>query len=179
MAVAIAVYMHVSINGMIARLDNSDFSSALARSDFLKMIKKYRVNVIGRNTFNVASKSDYFPVGDLNVVVTKHRIKLQKNWENVIVTDKKPKEIIKIIESKGYKSAMVAGGKLATSFLKEGLVNELYINIEPVVFGKGIPIFADENFEKTLELLQVKKFSKNEIRLHYKVLNQIDGISDE
>lgn len=57
MSVDIAVYMHVTVNGMIARVDNSDFSSELARSDFLKTIKKYRVNVIGRNTFNVASKS--------------------------------------------------------------------------------------------------------------------------
>ena len=171
MSVDIAVYMHVTVNGMIARVDNSDFSSELARSDFLKTIKKYRVNVIGRNTFNVASKSDYFPVGDLNIIVTKHKIKLQKTWENVIVTNKNPKDIIKIIESKGYGKAMVAGGKLATSFLKEGFVNELYLNVEPIVFGGGIPIFADENFEKKLELLKVKRFSKDEIRLHYKVLN--------
>ena len=65
----------------------------------------------------------------------------------------------------------MAGGKLATSFLKEGLVNEIYLNVEPIVFGKGIPIFTNENFEKNLELLQVKKFSKNEVRLHYMVLN--------
>ncbi len=171
MSINVAVYMHVSINGMIARLDNSDFSSELARSDFLKTIKRYKVNVIGRNTFNTASKSNGFPLDGLNIVVTKHGIKLKKEWKNVIVTDKKPKEIIKIIESRGYKNAMVAGGKLATSFLKEGLVNEIYLNVEPIVFGKGIPIFANENFEKNLRLLQVKKFSKNEVRLHYKVLN--------
>ena len=171
MSVNLAVYMHVSINGMIARLDNSDFSSELARSDFLKTMKKYKVNVIGRNTFKIASKSNGFPLDGLNIVVTKHKIKLKREWKNVIVTDKKPKDIIKIIESKGYKSAMVAGGKLATSFLKEGLVNEIYLNVEPIVFGKGIPIFTNENFEKNLELLQVKKFSKNEVRLHYMVLN--------
>ncbi|MCL4396834.1 dihydrofolate reductase family protein [Candidatus Parvarchaeota archaeon] len=171
MSVNVAIYMHVSINGMIARLDNSDFSSELARSDFLKMIKRYKVNVIGRNTFNMASKSNDFPLDGFNIVVTSHKIKLKKEWKNVIMANKKPKEIIKIIESNGYKSAMVAGGKLATSFLKEGLVNELYINVEPIAFGKGIPIFANEKFEKRLELLQVKKFSKNEVRLHYRVLN--------
>ena len=75
-------------------------------------------------------------------------------------------------ESNGYDKAMVAGGTLATSFLKNGLVNEIYLNIEPIVFGKGIPLFSNENFEKKLKLLQVKRFSENEVRLHYKILNQ-------
>ena len=171
MTVNIAIYMHITINGMIARLDNSDFSSESAKLDFLKTMKRYKVNVIGRNTFNVASKGSGFPLEGLNIVVTKHKIKLKKEWKNVIVTDKKPGEIIKIIESNGYKSAMVAGGTLATSFLKNGLVNELYLNVEPIVFGKGIPLFSNENFEKKLKLLQVKRFSENEVRLHYKVLN--------
>lgn len=171
MSVNIAIYMHITPNGMIARLDNGDFSSKLARTDFLKTIKKYKVNVIGRNTFNVASKSSGFPLGGLNIIVSRHKIRTKKEWKNVIVTDKNPKEIIKIIESKGYDSAMVAGGTLATSFLKEGLVNELYLNVEPIVFGKGIPLFSSENFEKKLKLLQVKKFSENEVRLHYKILN--------
>ena len=117
MPVNIAIYMHITVNGMIARLDNSDFSSESAKMDFLKTMKKYKVNVIGRNTFNVASKSSSFPLEGLNIVVTKHNIKLKKEWKNVIVTDKKPKEIIRIIKEKGYSSAMVAGGALATSFL--------------------------------------------------------------
>ena len=171
MPVNIAIYMHITVNGMIARLDNSDFSSESAKIDFLKTIKKYKVNVIGRNTFNVASKSGGFPLGGLNIIVTKHKIKLKKEWKNVIVTDKKPGEIIKIIESNGYNRAMVAGGALATSFLKNSFVNEIYLNVEPIAFGKGIPLFSRENFEKKLKLLQVKRFSENEVRLHYKVLN--------
>ena len=169
MPVNIAIYMHITVNGMIARLDNSDFSSESAKMDFLKTMKKYKVNVIGRNTFNVAAKGSSFPLEGLNIVVTKHKIKLKKEWKNVIVTDKKPNEIIRIIEEKGYKSAMVAGGALATSFLKENLVNEIYLNVEPL--GKGIPLFSNENFEKKLKLLQVKRFSKDEVRLHYKILN--------
>ena len=171
MPVNIAIYMHITVNGMIARLDNSDFSSESAKMDFLKTMKKYKVNVIGRNTFKVAAKGSSFPLEGLNIVVTKHKIKLKKKWKNVIVTDKKPNEIIRIIEEKGYNSAMVAGGALATSFLKENFVNEIYLNIEPLALGKGIPLFSNENFEKKLKLLQVKRFSKNEVRLYYRVLN--------
>ena len=50
------------------------------------------------------------------------------------VQERLTKEIIRIIEKKGYSSAMVAGGALATSFLKENLVNEIYLNVEPIAF---------------------------------------------
>ena len=61
------------------------------------------------------------------------------------------------------------GGELNSSFMKENLVDEMYIDIEPLVFGKGIKVFADAVFEKKLELIETKKFSPNEIQLHYKV----------
>ena len=44
--------------------------------------------------------------GRMNEMDQRLKIKLKKEWKNVIVTDKKPKEIIRIIEEKGYKSAM-------------------------------------------------------------------------
>ncbi len=165
----IIVYMHITPNGMIARTDGSEFSSKKAKENFLEMIKKFKVNVVGRKTFEVAVKKGSFPLEGLNIIATKHKVK--NKWDNVIITDKKPKEIVKLIEKEGYSSAMVAGGKLATSFLKEGLVNELYLDVEPLVFGKGVRIFAENKFDKKLKLLDFKSFSKNEVRLHYKVIN--------
>lgn len=54
--------------------------------------------------------------------------------------------------------------------MKEGLVDEIYLDIEPIVLGKGIQLFEDADFESKLELLETRKFSNNEIQLHYKVL---------
>ena len=50
----------------------------------------------------VSAKGSSFPLEGLNIVVTKHKIKLKKEWKNVIVTDKKPNEIIRIIEEESY-----------------------------------------------------------------------------
>ena len=111
MPVNIAIYMHITVNGMIARLDNSDFSSESAKTDFLKTMKKYKVNVIGKNTFNVAAKGSSFPLEGLNIVVTKRKIKLKEGWKNVIVTDKKPKEIIRIIEETRNKRGKLCRAK--------------------------------------------------------------------
>jgi len=64
---------------------------------------------------------------------------------------------------------VAGGGKLNASFLKEGLVDEIYLDVEPIAFGKGIKLFDDEDFEVNLELIEVNKISQNEIQLHYKV----------
>jgi len=78
-----------------------------------------------------------------------------------------------LLSQKGYKIAVVAGGgTLNASFLKEGLVDELFLDVEPVIIGKGLPLFAGKQFGKKLELLGIKKLSKNEIQLHYKVLKK-------
>ena len=75
-----------------------------------------------------------------------------------------------ILEKHGFKKILVGGGgKINSSFMKEGLVDEIIIQIEPLIFGKGIKLFADEDFEAKLKLLETKMLSKNEIQLHYKV----------
>lgn len=54
--------------------------------------------------------------------------------------------------------------------MKEGLIDEIFLDVEPVVFRKGIKLFADADFEAKLELLETRNFSNNEVQLHYKVL---------
>lgn len=62
------------------------------------------------------------------------------------------------------------GGKLNAAFMKENLIDEIYLDVEPVVHGKGIRLFADADFEAKLKLLGTNKFSKNEIQMHYRVI---------
>ena len=72
---------------------------------------------------------------------------------------------------KKFETVIIAGGGiLNSSFLKEGLIDELYLDIEPIAFGKGINVFENEDFEANLELLETKQLSPNEIQLHYKVI---------
>ena len=169
MSVKIIVYMHITANGMIARLDGSEFSSKKARQGFQDMMAKVNVNIVGRNTFEMSKKNGSFPMKGLNIVITSHKIK-NSFGKDVIITNSNPKKILEIVEKRGYKEAAVGGGVTAANFLKEGLVNEIFLDIEPIIFGRGIPVFAYEKFEKKLKLIDTKRISNNEIRLHYKVL---------
>lgn len=167
----VILYMGISPNGYIAKENgDSEWTSEEDLQGFYEHSKKAGNIIMGRNTFQSALDYGYFPFPDaVNVVVTHQP--LENTWgDKVIVTDKAPKEVLGMLEEKGFSEAFIAGGgKLNSSFMKEGLVDEIYLDVEPLLLGKGIQLFAPENFEYQLELLEMKKLNENTVQLHYKV----------
>lgn len=164
--------MGISVNGYIAKEDgDSEWTSEEDLKGFYEQSKKAGNIIMGKNTYLAASKSGYFPFPDaLNIVVSHQQI--ENKWgDKVLITDKTPEEIIEILKQKRFTTAFLAGGgQLNSSFAKENLIDEIYLDVEPLVFGKGIKIFADGDFEFELELIETKKLNPNTIQLHYKVI---------
>jgi dihydrofolate reductase len=167
----VVLYMAITINGLIAKEnDDVSFVSAAEWKNFNRMIRKAGNIIIGRRTYDLMRKSSELPkYKNTKIVVVTHKPK-KVSGKNIVFTDDSPNEIIKMLRNDGFKIALVAGGgKLNSSFMKAGVVDELYLDLEPTILGKGIKLFADANFEKKLKLVSVKHFSKNEVQLHYKV----------
>jgi dihydrofolate reductase len=61
----------------------------------------------------------------------------------------------------------MGGGELARAFLKDDLVDELYIGIVPVLIGEGIPLFPSGFPQREFSLIENKTFSKGMIALKY------------
>ena len=164
--------MGISINGYIAKENgDSEWTSDEDLKGFYEQSKNAGNIIMGKNTYFAASKSGYFPFPDsLNVVVSHEHIK--NTWgDNVIVTNESPKEILSMLEQKGFTMAFLAGGgQLNTSFIKENLIDEIYLDVEPLILGKGIKVFAEENFEFNLALIETKKLNSDTVQLYYKVL---------
>ena len=164
--------MGMSANGYIAKADgNSEWTSGEDLKGFYEQSKKAGNIIMGKNTYLAALQYGYFPFPDsLNVVVSHEQI--ENKWgNNVLVINKSPKEILAMLEQKGFTMAFLAGGgQLNASFAKEGLIDEIYLDVEPLILGQGIKIFADSDFEFWLELLDFKKLNSNTIQLHYKVI---------
>ncbi len=168
----VILYMGITPNGYIAKEDgNSEWTSDEDLKGFYDESRKAGNIILGKNTFLEASRQGYFPFPEaVNVVVT-HQ-KFENRWgKNVIFTDKSPKDIISMLKEMGFSTAFLAGGGLLNaSFAREGLIDEMYFDVEPVLFGKGIKIFADTDFGCELELLETKKLNENTIQLHYRVV---------
>ncbi|HLC72640.1 MAG TPA: dihydrofolate reductase family protein [Candidatus Nanoarchaeia archaeon] len=164
----VILYMAISVNGMIAKTnDNASWISKEEWDSYSLAVRTAKHLIVGHRTYNILTKQPEFAeFEDIKlVVVSKNKFKtLSKNH----LVAHSPQEALKLL--KDAKEVIVAGGGiLNNAFLRENLVDEIYLDIEPIILGKGIPLFKGKDFETRLELLETKELSKNEIQLHYKV----------
>lgn len=163
--------MATSVNGNIT-LGKSD-SDWVDKADwemFHKTITDAGVMIMGSETYK--QFADDFPLkGALNVVVTNKKGLLSKNIEGALFTNLKPKALLQKLSEDGYKQVALIGGQtLNTSFIKENLVNEIYVDVHPYLIGEGLRLFSElENYFKKLKLLDVTKLKNDLVLLHYKI----------
>ena len=160
--------MAITANGLIAREDDAtDWVSPTEWKNYGGTIKKAGNMIIGRRTYEIMCRNKEFDkLGKIKVVVVSQKLKTNEKMTVV----KSPPEAISFLRQEGFSQALVCGGgKLNSSFMKEKLIDEIYLDIEPILLGKGIKLFADADFEAKLDLMKVKKLSKDEVQLQYKV----------
>ena len=165
----VVLYMAISLNGMIAKSD--DDTSWISKEEwdsYSLAVRNAGCLIVGHRTYNILTKQPEFSeFKDVKLVVVAQE-NFQTLAQNHLVAHS-PKEALEIL--KDFEEVVVAGGgALNASFMEENLVDEIFIDIEPIVLGKGIPLFRDKDFERNLRLVGQKKISENEIQLHYEIL---------
>lgn len=166
----VILYMAITPNGFIARKDDdTDWVTKIEWDSFRKTIKRIGNMVIGRRTYEIMKTGGEFAgLEDIKIVVVAHKPKTDDQDVSFATSHR---QALKLLETQRFKEALVCGGgKLNGTFMQAGLVDEIYLDIEPTVFGQGIPIFGDTDFTAKLQLVETEKLSDNEIRLHYQVL---------
>jgi len=101
--------------------------------------------------------------------ITKNKQLLRED-KQCLFTNKQPGEIIKLVEDKGYKQLLIIGGGRTNSlFLKNNLINEIYLDVHPLILSQGIKLFGDEEFKIDLDLMDSQQLGSGLTLLHYKV----------
>lgn len=161
--------MAISADGYITRHEDGlvNWTSKEDKKLFVKLTKEAGVLIYGRKTFSFHNK----PLPDrLNIVMTRDPKKYENIPGQLEFTNLPPREILLDLQRQGYKKVFVAGGpEINELFIKDGLVSELYLTIEPLLFGSGKRLMPDTNLEVPLELVEILRLTTNSIVLHYKV----------
>lgn len=94
---------------------------------------------------------------------------IQKSpWENTVMANGELKEEINNLKNTEGKDIIVyGGGKLVSALVKENLIDELYLFINPAAIGKGISIFNALNNNQNYILKSSKHFECGIIVLVY------------
>jgi dihydrofolate reductase len=65
------------------------------------------------------------------------------------------------LEARGYTEAVLTGGaQINALFLKSGLVDEVWLTVEPLIFGAGIDLFRGIEFDERATLIHVERLNE-------------------
>jgi dihydrofolate reductase len=165
----VTLYMAISVNGMIAREgDDTSWISKEEWDSYSLAVRTAGNLIVGHRTYLIlTTQPEFAEFKDVRLVVVAHS-DFQTLAKNHTVAHS-PSEALE--QLRDFDQVIVAGGgSLNASFIEKNLVDEIFIDIEPVIFGEGIPLFRDKKFTHNLKLVGHKKITDNEIQLHYQVL---------
>ena len=137
------------------------WSSAEDQAYFKKIWNESPLTVMGSTTF------DFDPVkpspSTRLVIMTSH----PKTYADKTVpgqlefSDETPSQIHERFQSAGHAQMLVVGGPhLATSFFAKNLVDELWLTLEPKIFGTGGNFATEIDLDINLQLLSVEKVNE-------------------
>ncbi len=159
-----------TIDGKIAT-HSRQFTSWTSKEDkdFLhKLLDKSDVVVVGNNTYKTAKK----PLSKRNcIVLTRGASKAVRKNPRLVFFNPQKENLDRFIKKAGYRRIAVLGGAQSyTYFLEKNLIDEIYLTIEPLVFGRGISMFDGVRASRRyFKLVSVKKLNKKgSLLLHFK-----------
>ncbi len=157
----------LTADGFIARhsAHTADWSVKEDKQLYVRLTKEAGVMIMGARTFDTIGRA----LPERKTIVYTSNPDAYTGFD-IETTKEAPKDLLKRLEKEGYTSVAICGGaQIYTHFLQAGAVTDLHLTYAPLLFGKGIPLFAD-NFDIQLKLVSVEKLGVDSLYAHYTVL---------
>ncbi|MFC4100704.1 dihydrofolate reductase family protein [Paenibacillus xanthanilyticus] len=147
--------------------DNPPTKEALA--DFVTHAAAAGNFIVGRRTFeNLRNGGGPGSFGEVDIVlISKHAADIPG-----VKVVRSPQEALTYLRQKGHQTALISGGAdIHNAFLEQGLVDEVVLNVAPVLEGKGLNLLIDrEHYRfKHVELLGCRPLGGGVVQLHYAI----------
>lgn len=166
----VVMYMAITVNGLTARPDGTEEFLANENWDSMtELAVKYKNLIVGRKTYEInqswPGKNNLRSLKAVKKIVVSGDSSLDLASDFTLVSS--PQEAL--IKLQDYPTILlIGGGTLNASFAAKNLIDEIILNIDPTVIGKGRPVFAEEDFEIKLILISSRQITKNLIQLRYR-----------
>jgi dihydrofolate reductase len=87
----------------------------------------------------------------------------------VLISEDHIAEVQKIKELPGKDIWLFGGASLADALMKEGLVDEIWMSVHPLLLGSGKPLFHKQDSRTSLTLLESKTYETGLVSLRYSI----------
>lgn len=156
----------------------------MGRKSFATVPEKYRplsnrVNIIYSSNKTEVEQMVDGPVLTLTSETTpqqfKQLIDQSENDKPVFVTSLEPQQLVKLAADAGFEELALCGGSsLYTLFMNAGVVDTIFVTIEPHVFGDGVKLFSEmlQPPSDNWRLVEVHHLSDQTILLEYERITE-------
>jgi len=191
-------FMHISLDGFVAGL-NGEMDWIKVDEEIFdyvgKRISEGDTSLYGRVTYQMME--NYWPTAGDKPTASKHDIEHSKWYSKVhkivlsktmkdadltntkIISDNLSDRINEIKQSRpasggsGSKDILLFGSPTAThSLIQLNLIDGYWLFVNPIILGRGIPLFTDIKDKIKLELLTTRQFTCGVTELNYAVDRQ-------
>ncbi len=127
--------------------------------------------LMGRKTYEVGSTAGLTsPYPTLRQCVVSRSLSQRPDPAVEVIADRIVEAVRALKAGTGKSIWLCGGGELASTLHEAGLIDELIIKLNPVLFGAGIPLFARETPPVRLSLLDHTAYDSGHMLLHYAVV---------
>jgi len=165
-----------SLDGFITKhaTPGSAFASAADQLHLRKALANFDCSVMGAETYRTAREliRDRMRAPRLRMVLTRTPQNFSADIRPGILefSSASPAELLSDLAARGHqRCALLGGAQIHSLFLKAGLVNELWLTIEPMLFGSGMPLVA-EAVDIRLKRLSTESLTADTALMKYEVL---------
>jgi dihydrofolate reductase len=161
-----------SLDNFIARHDGAvdwlvwDAEVAAISKQFWKTIDTV---VMGRKTYEVALASGGGAYPGVKNYVFSRTLKQPRSKKIEMISDDAVEFVRQLKSLPGKGICVMGGGELAHSLFEASLIDQVGLNIQPVLLGTGIPLFYQMKQQHDLELLEQKTLKNGSVFLFYRV----------
>ena len=121
---------------------------------------------MGRGTYDYIEHLEPLPFSDRPVYVFTHRDVVAR--DGVTFWAATPEDAVREWTSRGLRRVYVDGGKLISSFLDAGLIDDITVTVVPLLLGEGTPLFSPSPRVTPLELDSVSGYPSGMAQLRYR-----------
>jgi len=182
-------FMHISLDGFVAG-PNGEMNWIKVDEEIFdyvgKRIGETDTALYGRVTYEMME--NYWPTAGDNPSASRHDIEHSKWYKNAhkivisktlkgqdsgntkIISDNVPEKINEIKQSGENNDILLFGSPTAThSLIQLNLIDGYWLFVNPIILGKGIPLFADIKDKIKLKLLSTRQFTSGVTELNYNI----------
>jgi dihydrofolate reductase len=162
----------VSLDGFIEG-PNGEYDWCFTDQDYgmKEFFKRTDAIFLGRKSYELVTKTGAEYFGKRKIYVFSKTLTETKNKKAIIINTDIKAAVSKIKNEPGKDIWLFGVANLVTTFMNEGLVDELMLAVHPILLGNGKPLFQHIQQQTKLQFTDAKTFSSGLVQLFYLLNN--------